>query len=95
MTDVARSRDEFETALREIGKSRYHDLHPFHHLLHGGELDQGQVQAWALNRFYYQINIPRKDLTLTHSSEREGGGQAHPARSAARGPGSLRAASGA
>lgn len=64
MTDTARSRDEFETALRDIGNLRYHDLHPFHHLLHGGELDLGQVQAWALNRFYYQVSIPRKDLTL-------------------------------
>ena len=64
MTDTTRSREEFETALRDIGKSRYHDLHPFHHLLHGGELNQGQVQAWALNRYYYQISIPRKDLTL-------------------------------
>ena len=30
-----------------IGKQRYHDLHPFHRLLHGGELAHGQVQAWA------------------------------------------------
>ena len=64
MTDRPRSRDEFEAALRDIGKRRYHDLHPFHGLLHGGELGHGQVQAWALNRYYYQINIPRKDLTL-------------------------------
>jgi len=64
MTDKPRSRDEFEAALRDIGKQRYHDLHPFHRLLHGGELAHGQVQAWALNRYYYQISIPRKDLTL-------------------------------
>ena len=64
MTKTPRTRDEFEAALRDIGRRRYHDLHPFHRLLHGGELDQGQVQAWALNRYYYQISIPRKDLTL-------------------------------
>ncbi len=55
---------EFERALYAVGERQYHDLHPFHKLLHGGKLDHGQVQAWALNRFYYQISIPRKDLTL-------------------------------
>jgi len=64
MSDTPRSQHEFEAELRDIGRRQYHDLHPFHALLHGGELDQGQVQAWALNRYYYQISIPRKDLTL-------------------------------
>lgn len=53
-----------ETALRQIGAERYHNLHPFHKLLHGGALNKGQVQAWALNRYYYQASIPRKDLAL-------------------------------
>jgi pyrroloquinoline-quinone synthase len=56
--------DELEAALRRIGAERYHNLHPFHKLLHGGALNKGQVQAWALNRYYYQANIPRKDLAL-------------------------------
>ena len=55
---------EFEAALRAIGAERYHSLHPFHKLLHGGRLNRGQVQAWALNRFYYQHQIPVKDATL-------------------------------
>jgi coenzyme PQQ biosynthesis protein C len=55
---------EFEAALRAIGAERYHNLHPFHKLLHGGRLSRGQVQAWALNRFYYQRQIPVKDATL-------------------------------
>jgi len=55
---------EFEDRLRAIGAERYHSLHPFHRLLHGGNLDKGQVQAWALNRYCYQAAIPRKDLTL-------------------------------
>lgn len=58
------SREAFEHALYQIGERQYHDLHPFHKLLHNGELKQGQIQAWALNRFYYQVSIPRKDLTL-------------------------------
>lgn len=53
-----------EAALRRIGAERYHNRHPFHGLLHGGELNKGQVQAWALNRYYYQASIPRKDLAL-------------------------------
>ena len=54
-------REEFEHALYAIGERQYHDLHPFHQLLHGGKLNHGQVQAWALNRFYYQLCIPKKD----------------------------------
>ena len=49
--------EEFEFRLRKIGKTRYHNLHPFHKLLHGGKLNKGQVQAWALNRYYYQCSI--------------------------------------
>ena len=56
--------DEFRSAMAKIGQERYHNLHPFHKLLHSGQLNHGQVQAWALNRYYYQASIPRKDLTL-------------------------------
>jgi coenzyme PQQ biosynthesis protein C len=56
--------DELEAALRDIGARRYHRLHPFHGLLHGGHCTKGQVQAWALNRYYYQAVIPLKDASL-------------------------------
>jgi len=52
---------ELEAELRAIGAVRYHHLHPFHRLLHGGKLTRQQVQAWALNRYYYQAMIPIKD----------------------------------
>jgi coenzyme PQQ biosynthesis protein C len=55
---------ELEAALRHVGAERYHNLHPFHRLLHGGKLTKGQVQAWALNRYCYQSAIPRKDAAL-------------------------------
>ena len=58
------SADELERRLRAIGAERYHDRHPFHKLLHGGRLDKGQVQAWVLNRYYYQSRIPMKDAAL-------------------------------
>lgn len=57
--------DALEDALRAIGAERYHNRHPFHRLLHDGLLSRGQVQAWALNRYYYQANIPAKDAILT------------------------------
>jgi coenzyme PQQ biosynthesis protein C len=58
------SHQELEARLRAIGAERYHRLHPFHHLLHGGGCTKGQVQAWALNRYYYQAMIPVKDASL-------------------------------
>ena len=48
----------FHEALRAIGAQRYHSLHPFHRRLHDGLCTRAQVQAWALNRFYYQSRIP-------------------------------------
>ena len=55
---------ELEAALRELGAKRYHRLHPFHAMLHSGQCTKGQVQAWALNRYYYQAMIPIKDASL-------------------------------
>lgn len=55
---------ELEAGLKDIGARRYHRLHPFHALLHGGKCTKGQVQAWALNRYYYQAMIPVKDASL-------------------------------
>jgi coenzyme PQQ biosynthesis protein C len=55
---------DLEAALRDIGARRYHRLHPFHGMLHGGKCSKGQVQAWALNRYYYQAMIPIKDASL-------------------------------
>jgi pyrroloquinoline-quinone synthase len=58
------SRNEFEARLKAVGAERYHNLHPFHRLLHGGKLNKGQVQAWALNRYIYQARIPVKDAII-------------------------------
>jgi len=58
------SEAELEARLRDIGARRYHRNHPFHHLLHSGRCTKGQVQAWALNRYYYQSKIPQKDANL-------------------------------
>ena len=56
--------DRLEQHLRGMGAERYHNLHPFHKLLHGGKATPGQVRAWALNRYYYQAIIPIKDSVI-------------------------------
>ena len=61
--------DEFEERIRQIGAERYHSLHPFHKLLHGGKCNHGQVQAWVLNRYCYQSHIPLKDAALLSRME--------------------------
>ena len=53
-----------EAGLREVGATRYHDLHRFHRRLHGGECRFEEVQAWALNRYCYQEAVPRKDAAF-------------------------------
>jgi pyrroloquinoline-quinone synthase len=56
--------DELEAQLRQVGAERYHNLHRFHHRLHSGACGYEEVQAWALNRYYYQSMIPIKDATV-------------------------------
>lgn len=61
---MTQSRKDFEARLRQIGAERYHDLHPFHDRLHGGDCTADQVRAWVLNRYYYQHTIPMKDAAF-------------------------------
>ncbi|MEE3361271.1 MAG: pyrroloquinoline-quinone synthase PqqC [Pseudomonadota bacterium] len=61
---MTQTREEFEARLRQIGAERYHDKHPFHHLLHGGGCTPDQVRAWVINRYYYQHSIPMKDAAF-------------------------------
>ena len=53
-----------KSRLRKLGAGRYHNLHPFHQMLHNGRCTKAQVQAWALNRYYYQAMVPLKDASL-------------------------------
>src|SRR5215467_3270093 len=63
------SLEELRTSLRKVGEERYHHQHPFHLMMHRGELTRGQLQAWALNRYYYQSRIPIKDAIILSRSE--------------------------
>jgi pyrroloquinoline-quinone synthase len=63
------SMDEFRSVLRQVGEERYHHRHPFHALMHDGKLSRGQLQAWALNRYYYQSVIPIKDAIILSRSD--------------------------
>jgi pyrroloquinoline-quinone synthase len=64
MNAMPDTRTLFEARLRAIGAERYHDKHPFHHLLHSGGCTPGQVRAWVINRYYYQSRIPMKDAAF-------------------------------
>lgn len=57
------SRDVFEDRLRGMERF-YHIHHPFHIAMNEGGLDREAVQGWVANRFYYQIQIPRKDAAI-------------------------------
>jgi pyrroloquinoline-quinone synthase len=37
--------------------------------MHEGKLSRGQLQAWALNRYYYQSRIPMKDTIVLSRSD--------------------------
>jgi pyrroloquinoline-quinone synthase len=63
------SEAEFIAGFHSIGAERYHHKHPFHLLMHEGKLTRGQLQAWALNRYYYQEHIPIKDAAILARSE--------------------------
>jgi len=60
--------EELASLLRAVGEERYHHRHPFHQLMHEGGLSRGQLQAWALNRYYYQSRIPIKDAIIVSRS---------------------------
>ncbi|MBV9023751.1 MAG: pyrroloquinoline-quinone synthase PqqC [Streptomycetaceae bacterium] len=66
MTSTELSREAiggFVEALRAQSRF-YHDQHPFHLRMNDGRLSRRQIQGWAANRFYYQVNIPRKDAAI-------------------------------
>jgi pyrroloquinoline-quinone synthase len=54
---------EFEAQLQALG-SYYHIHHPFQVAMYEGQLTREQIQGWVANRYYYQINIPRKDAAI-------------------------------
>lgn len=62
--DQPQSRADFEARLRAIGAERYHDRHPFHTRLHGGDCTPDEVRAWVINRWMYQSRIPMKDAAF-------------------------------
>src|SRR3984893_11046166 len=69
MSDALLSKSDFIAGFQSIGEERYHHRHPFHILMHEGRLTRGQLQAWALNRFYYQRQIPVKDALILARSD--------------------------
>jgi pyrroloquinoline-quinone synthase len=64
VSDDLLSPDDLTLRLRQVGEQRYHHKHPFHLRMHEGLLTRGQLQAWTLNRYYYQSRIPIKDALI-------------------------------
>jgi len=63
------SSQQFVDRLRDEGARRYHDAHPFHQRMHEGLLTREELQAWVLNRYYYQTRIPIKDALIVAKSD--------------------------
>lgn len=60
--------EAFVARLREEGRRRYHDRHPFHVRMHEGTLTREELQRWVINRFCYQARIPVKDALILSKS---------------------------
>jgi pyrroloquinoline-quinone synthase len=67
--DALLAPEAFIARLREEGSRRYHDHHPYHLMMHEGKLSKLQLQAWVLNRYYYQTRVPIKDAIILSKSE--------------------------
>jgi pyrroloquinoline-quinone synthase len=63
------NREELVERIRSEGAHRYHDKHPFHAAMHEGKHSKPQIQAWVINRYYYQTRIPIKDAIIVSKSE--------------------------
>jgi len=57
-------RQTFEARLRQEGRERYHDRHPFHQRMHNGALTPAEIRRWVANRFHYQRHLPLKDAAI-------------------------------
>jgi len=65
---VLLDKTQLHQRLQQVGETMYHHRHPFHLRMHAGELTRGQMQAWVLNRYYYQSSIPIKDAIILSKS---------------------------
>jgi pyrroloquinoline-quinone synthase len=61
--DKPLSPPDLDAALRALSGS-YYANHPFHSLMHAGQLTRRQLQGWVANRLAYQRAIPRKDAAI-------------------------------
>ena len=62
-SSTGQNRNDFEARLRAMERY-YHIHHPFHLKMNEGGLDREAVRGWVANRYYYQIQIPRKDAAI-------------------------------
>lgn len=67
MNNAPWSAEEFKAEIMQLN-SHYHIHHPFHQAMSQGKLNREQIQGWVINRYYYQITIPRKDAVILSNS---------------------------
>jgi pyrroloquinoline-quinone synthase len=63
------AREAFIEWMNREGAVRYHDKHPMHVAMHDGKLSKTEIQAWVLNRYYYQTRVPIKDALILSKSD--------------------------
>lgn len=63
VVETPMNRVDFEQALRAKGEL-YHIHHPYHRAMYSGQCTPEQIRGWVANRYYYQVNIPRKDAAI-------------------------------
>src|SRR5262245_10947082 len=66
MTSIDTDTKSTDSLVEELRaqSEHYHDQHPFHIRMNEGRLSRRQIQGWVACRFYYQVNIPRKDAAI-------------------------------
>ena len=55
---------EYEAAIRAVGAERYHDKHPFHHMLHGGKLDKAAGAGLGAQPLLLSVGRPAQGRRL-------------------------------
>lgn len=62
-TEAPWPKEEFYEKMKSR-RGAYHLEHEFQVKMNAGQLNKEQIQGWVLNRFYYQVSIPRKDAAI-------------------------------
>jgi pyrroloquinoline-quinone synthase len=57
------SPEGLEERLRAVGAERYHDRHPFHHMMRDGKLDRGQIRLGRSTAIIRRVSRRRTPIS--------------------------------